>query len=177
MDFPSRDEARVYARLQAQGAAAQTADNGAPAQPEPTPAPAPRPVAAPVSEPSAAEANTNFRVEKLGYEEDVFDRRGIRNLIRTGAVGENDKLRVNDGPPMLAGELPYLKSLFNLRRSSTAEPPPICRTHTERVAFFQCASTARPLCEDCAPEKKFGGTVVRVCQHCGGTATELGHSA
>jgi predicted Zn finger-like uncharacterized protein len=170
MDFPSRDEARVYARLQAQGGSAQTADNGRPPEPERvTPAAAP----AAAAESPAPNENTRFRVEKLGYEEDVFDRRSLRNLIRTGAVGEQDKLRVNDGEAVRAGDLPYLKSLFSLRRNSTAEPPPICRSHTDKVAFFQCASTARPLCEDCAPEKKFGSTTLRVCQHCGGTATEL----
>lgn len=179
MDFPSRDEARVYARLQAQGGTAQSADNGPLPEPEAM-APAAAPAAAAessVAEGSAANESTRFRVERQGYEEDIFDRRGLRNLIRTGALGEQDKLRVNDKDAVPAGELPYLKSLFNLRRNSTAEPPPVCRSHTEKVAFFQCATTARPLCEDCAPEKKYGATILRVCQHCGGTANELPSSS
>ena len=34
----------------------------------------------------------------------------------------------------------------------------------------------RALCEECAEEKKFGGTSLRVCAHCGGTAGDL-HAA
>jgi predicted Zn finger-like uncharacterized protein len=173
MDFPSRDEARVYARLQKQNADAAAASGpGSPEKPEPT-----TPEAAAVPEEAHPGENATFRVVKPGWEEDVFDRRAIRNLIRTGALLEGDRLRVNDGEAAPAGELPYLKSLFNLRKASTAEPPPVCRTHADKVAFFQCGSTARPLCEDCAPEKKFGGTIIRVCQHCGGTAGELVRSA
>ena len=53
------------------------------------------------------------------------------------------------------------------------QPPAVCRTHTERVAHFVCANTKRPLCEECIEEKRFGGTSVLVCRHCGGTAAEL----
>jgi len=63
--------------------------------------------------------------------------------------------------------------LFGLRKTTKAQPPVCCRTHTDKVAFFKCKTTDRPLCEDCAQEKKFGGTTIRVCQHCGGTADEL----
>jgi hypothetical protein len=114
-----------------------------------------------------------FRVEKPGFEEDEYDRRAIRNLIRTGEVGENDWIRVDFGKPVRTGDLPYLKSLFSLRKTTKAQPPVGCRTHTDKVAFFKCHTTERPLCEDCAAEKKFGGTTIRVCQHCGGTADEL----
>ncbi|MFN2384694.1 MAG: MJ0042-type zinc finger domain-containing protein [Thermoanaerobaculia bacterium] len=168
MDFPSRDEARVYARLQKQEAAAGGKGPGKPVPEEASTAP---PSAA--APDNAPPENARFKVMKAGWEDDVFDRRGLRNLIRTGAVTEHDLLSVNDGEGSPAGELPYLKSLFNLRKSSTAEPPPCCRTHPDKVAFFQCTTSARPLCEDCAPERKFGGTIIRVCQHCGGTANEL----
>ena len=112
-------------------------------------------------------------MEKSGFEEDEYDRRAIRNLIRTGEVTENDWIRVDFAKPVRAGDLSYLKSLFSLRKTTKAQPPVCCRTHTEKIAFFKCHTTARPLCEECAAEKKFGGTTIRVCQHCGGTADEL----
>ena len=115
-------------------------------------------------------ANAQFRIEKPGFESDVYDRRAIRNLIRTGEVREGDSIRVDGGEPVLAGDLAYLKSLFNLRRTTTLRPPVGCRTHTDRVAFFKCRESGRPLCEDCAPERKFGGTALRVCNHCGQAA-------
>jgi hypothetical protein len=167
MDFPSRDEARVYASLQVK---AKTRN----------------PDSRPTERPAAAEAavedltgvpgpgeGTRFRIEKPGFERDVFDRRSLRNLIRAGEITENDRIRVDDGDPVHAVDAPYLKSLFHLRRSSRVTPPVCCRTHTDQVAFFQCTDTARPLCEECAPNRKFGGTTIRVCQHCGGTARDL----
>jgi hypothetical protein len=194
MDFPSREEARVYARLQAEGQAAP-AKPAAAADSTPTPAPAaaPRPTAAPPSRPSSGPAaaperststltleespnaneNVRFRVAKTGFESDVFDRRAMRNLIRAGEVDDTDKVHVDDGPPTAAGEIPFLKSLFSLRKTARVTPPTCCRTHTDRVAHFKCRENNRPLCEDCAPEKKFGGTTIRVCNHCGGTATEM----
>jgi len=180
MDFPSREEARVYARLQKQGgggtADASASPGSAAAGAVPAAGAGETPAAAPPDAANPGE-NAQFRVDKIGWEEDLFDRRGIRNLIRTGAITEMDQLRVNDGPPTTAGDLVYLKSLFGLRKSSSAQPPACCRTHPDKVAFYQCTTTVRPLCEDCAPEKKFGGTSIRVCVHCGGTATELPSSA
>jgi hypothetical protein len=41
------------------------------------------------------------------------------------------------------------------------------------VAHFVCHDTDRPLCEECAPEKKFGANTTRVCAHCGGTIDDL----
>lgn len=183
MDFPSRDEARVYARLQVE-------NGGAPATPPPAPAtgpvPTPPPSRATSSSPSPSREsstltldepnpNDNFRIRvvKTGFENDVYDRRAVRNLIRAGELEENDKLHIDDGPPINASEVPFLKSLFSLRKTSRVTPPTCCRTHTDRVAHFKCRENNRPLCEDCAPEKKFGGTTIRVCNHCGGTATEM----
>jgi len=163
MDFPSREEARVSARLQA-----DVAVPGKPSDPPPE-----APASARAAEPPPPAEGSRFQVVKAGFGEDVFDRRGIRNLIRTGEIEQSDPLRVDDGEPVRADDLPYLKSLFNLRKTSRTMPPRCCRTHDDKVAFFLCEKTARPLCEDCAPEKKFGGTTIRVCQHCGGTATEL----
>jgi hypothetical protein len=117
-----------------------------------------------------------FRVNKPGFESDVYDRRGIRNLIRTREVLETDRIRVDDKQAVPAADVPYLKSLFSLGRSLKTQPPTCCRTHTERVAFFRCHDSGRPLCEECAPEKKFGGSTLRVCLHCGGTAQDI-HSA
>jgi predicted Zn finger-like uncharacterized protein len=168
MDFPSRDEARIYASLQVK-AKARNPDS------RPTQHPA-EADAAPADDAAGAGGpgeGTRFRIEKPGYERDVFDRRSLRNLIRAGEVTENDFLRVDDGNPIHAVDAPYLKSLFHLRRSSRVTPPPCCRTHTDQVAFFQCTDTSRPLCEECAPLRKFGGTTIRVCQHCGGTARDL----
>ena len=74
MDFPSRDQARTLARLQAEAA---------------------------VKEAAAAELEKTqpidlrgkpFRVDKRGWEDDYFDRRGIRNLIRTGELVEADRV-------------------------------------------------------------------------------------
>ena len=166
MDFPSREEARIYASLQVK-AKARNPDS--------------RPTVRPAAEAATADdatgggpgESTRFRIEKPGYERDVFDRRSLRNLIRAGEVTESDLLRVDDGDPIHAVDAPYLKSLFHLRRSSRTTPPPCCRTHTDQVAFFQCTDTLRPLCEECAPLRKFGGTTIRVCQHCGGTARDL----
>lgn len=166
MDFPSREEARVYARLQAEAADA------------PDPPPQPKTVSRVTSSLDDASSslppeNARFRVDKPGWEGDIFDRRDIRNFIRTGEILETDHIGMDDGPPVAAGELPYLKSLFSLRKSARVKPPIVCRSHTDKVAFFKCRDTGRPLCIDCAPEKKFGVTTIRVCQHCGQTALEL----
>lgn len=175
MDFPSREEARVYARLQKQKAGVAEATGAGGSSADAT-AEGDAPAGAPPGDAAPGE-NAQFRVEKAGWEDDVFDRRGLRNLIRTGAITETDMLRVDGGDPTQAGGLPYLKSLFNLRKASSAVPPACCRSHPEKVAFFQCTATLRPICEDCAPEKKFGGTVIRVCNHCGGPALELSSPA
>ena len=176
MDFPSRDEARVYARLQEESEVA-VAVGGTDPPPVPVEAPrpaaAPRPVEASPGEAGGDTAGRSFRIEKQGFENDVFDRRGIRNLIRTGEVSEQDFVSVDGAAPTPAGQVAFLKSLFKLRSTSTVTPPPRCRTHTDLLAFYKCQDTARPLCEDCAPEKKFGSAIARVCSHCGGTATEL----
>ena len=183
MDFPSREEARAFIRLQAEtgvaGVAASARPPAAASGPSDTGRAAPARETAPA--PTFGDATnpgegSRFRIEKAGYQSDVFDRRGIRNLIRTGDVRENDRIRVDDASPVPAGELPYLKSLFKMAKAQSARPPAVCRTHTDQVAFFKCHDTARPLCESCAPEKKFGGQTIRVCQHCGGSAIEL-HSA
>jgi len=181
MDFPSREEARVYARLQAQNAAAAAADPPAAAAPEPAPPAPPKapvwtpppPGSLPPEAPEGAAAGQRFRVEKQGFEHDVFDRRGIRNLIRTGEVSESDFVSVDEAGVVPAAQVPFLRSLFKLRATSTVTPPARCRTHTDQLAFYKCQDTARPLCEECAPEKKFGNSIVRVCAHCGGTAAEL----
>ena len=187
MDFPSRDEARVYARLQAQSAPAVAAASGSaastvadapgdstvPSAPKRTwTPPAPGSLAADATE-AGAGADQRFRIEKQGFEGDAFDRRGIRNLIRTGEVSPEDFVSVNEAAPIAAGDVPFLKSLFKLRATSTVTPPPRCRMHTDLVAHYKCQDTARPLCEECAPEKKFGNTIARVCAHCSGTAVEL----
>lgn len=168
MDFPSRDEARVYASLQTQP------DPGAPP-------PADHPLrettsSAPLTmddNSHAASDNVHFRVDKPGFEADVYDRRAMRNLIRSGEVDEADRIRMDEAEPTRAGEMPFLKSLFALRKNSRIMPPTCCRTHTDRVAHFRCKDSSRPLCEECCPEKKFGATIIRVCNHCGGTASEL----
>lgn len=171
MDFPSREEARAHIRMQAEGGpSAGPSPPAAPAADPPSGAAAP---ADPAGGNGAAGEGTRFRVEKPGYQTDVFDRRGIRNLIRTGAVLEKDRIRVDESGPVPASDLPYFKSLFNLAKAQKARPPACCRTHTDRVAFFRCQSSGRPLCDDCAPDKKFGGQTIRVCQHCGGNAAEL----
>ena len=87
MNFPSRDEARVYATL------AQSATPPAAGRP-----PARRPAAALDESPSGAgpAEGARFRIEKAGFEKDVFDRRAMRNLIRTGEVTENDRIRLDD---------------------------------------------------------------------------------
>ena len=164
MDFPSRDEARARA-TPAQGAPAPAAGRSSP------------PIAVTALDEKAAAAGPaegmRFRIEKAGFASDVFDRRAMRNLIRAGEVTQNDRIRMDDADAVLAGDVPYLKSLFALRKSSRTTPPVCCRTHTDRVAFFRCADSSRPLCEDCAPSRKFGGTAIRVCQHCGGIAGDL----
>ncbi len=121
----------------------------------------------------AGSEHVRFRVDKPGFETDVFDRRAMRNLIRSGEVDEEDRVRMDEGQPVAAVDLPFLKSLFGLRKNSRVMPPTCCRTHTERVAHFRCRDSGRPLCEECSPEKKFGATAIRVCSHCGGTAEEL----
>jgi predicted Zn finger-like uncharacterized protein len=202
MDFPSRDEARVYIQLQGAGGAAaagepeQAAAAPVAAEPPPRPAPPPPPVAPPppaarAPEPPAAPKpapprpleppgapaggapEKTYRVEDKGFERDVYDRRAMRTLIRTLAVNETSMVSVGDAAPIRASEIPELKSLFELRKTARATPPPVCRAHTEVVAHYVCADTGRPLCEECAPEKKFGGAALRVCDHCGGTAKDL----
>jgi len=188
MDFPSREEARVYARLQAENGSSAPPESAVPtdlgeitASARPPAPPAAKPPVwkppVPGSLPSeagdATPAALRFRIEKQGFESDVFDRRAIRNLIRTGELTEEDFVAVDDAAPVAAGTLPFLKSLFKLRATSSIMPPSRCRTHTDLVAYYKCQDTARPLCEECAPEKKFGNAVARVCTHCGGVAAEL----
>lgn len=171
MDFPSREEARTGARREPRAAAAS-----APSGPARAPAAREAPNALSLEEGSPVSENTRFRVDKPGFESDIFDRRAMRNLIRSGEVDEGDRVRMDEGGPVRAAELPFLKSLFALRKSSRISPPTGCRTHTEKVAHFRCNDSGRPLCEECSPEKKFGATTIRVCGHCGGTATELAAS-
>jgi predicted Zn finger-like uncharacterized protein len=195
MDFPSRDEARVYISLQGGGgeAAETPAATARTAPVEAEPAPTPRP-AAPAAAPlrpaappaprapsppleslgdSTATSQKSYRVEKKGFENDVYDRRSMRNIIRSGGLNENDSVAIDSDPARRAGEIPELKSLFDLRKNSRVQPPSVCGKHTDRVAHYVCAGTDRPLCEECAAEKKYGGASVRVCEHCGGTVNEL----
>ena len=182
MDFPSREEARIYARLQPQDAAAPAPavaaapPPGGASYPSATPPPAAvreNAAALTLADDTASMDNLRFRVDKPGWEADVFDRRAMRNLIRSGEVQENDRVRVDDAEPVVAGSISFIKELFGLRKNARVNPPTCCRTHTERVAHFKCRDSVRPLCEECAPEKKFGQTIIRVCGHCGGTATEM----
>jgi predicted Zn finger-like uncharacterized protein len=190
MDFPSREEARVYISLRSPGGIAPSpsgpeSEPGRPAGPPPPPRPlAPKPpsVRPPVSPAPGPEAGIGeststsqkaYRVEKKGFENDVYDRRAMRNLIRSGGLIENDLVAADDQPALRALDLPELKSLFDLRKSSRLQPPTVCRKHTDRLAHYACVNTDRPLCEECAEEKKYGGTSVRVCEHCGGTVNEL----
>jgi hypothetical protein len=189
MDFPSREEARAHVVL-SPGADAGAADT--PLVPEP-PAQATRPMTAappaaaaasapetvtapPPAEPpptSAPDAEKRYTVPKAGFEGDSFDRRAIRILIRTGALDENDSICFGDAAAVRADQLPDLKSLFELRKNSRFTPPAVCRKHTEKVAHYVCAATGRPLCEVCAAERKYGGTAVRVCDHCNGNVQEI----
>ncbi|HEX4439112.1 MAG TPA: MJ0042-type zinc finger domain-containing protein [Thermoanaerobaculia bacterium] len=195
MDFPSREEARVFIQLQASGGAPAAARPPAAAPPPPAPPKAvaaspsrpPDPAAppAPPSRPAPATSSLDstatetsrpektYRVDATGFERDVFDRRAMRTLIRTLAVNETSLVSVGDAVAVRASEIPELKSLFELRKTARATPPPVCRSHLEVVAHYVCGDTGRPLCEGCAPEKKFGGTSLRVCDHCGGTAKDL----
>lgn len=157
MDFPSREQARILARLQAEGVEKEAA-------------------AAELEKTQPIDLRGKpFRVDKRGWEDDFFDRRGIRNLIRTGELVETDRVFL-EGQWLVAGKVPELKSLFDLRKGSKFTPPRGCRTHTDRVAHFFCHDTGRPLCEECAPEQRLGNNTVRVCAHCGGTTTDLAPS-
>jgi predicted Zn finger-like uncharacterized protein len=181
MDFPSREEARAFVRLQAETASASMNPLDSPsaaASPLASPGALPRdparpPRDTPLGDGTGEGQGARYRIDKPGYQQDLFDRRGLRNLIRTGEVLETDRIRIDDAAPVPAGDLPYLISLFKMAKEQKVKPSACCRTHTDRVAFFKCNDTKRPLCEKCAPEKKFGGQTIRVCQHCGGTATDL----
>lgn len=196
MDFPSREEARIYMLLQSGESVPEPAP--APPQPEPepepepppppppppappaAPAPAPsRPAPAPpaaTAEPAPLNAEKRYAVDKTGFENDSFDRRAMSKLIRTGALNEFDQVRPGAAAAVRAADLPELKSLFELRKTAKTTPPPVCRKHTDVLAHYQCTDSGRPICDECAPEKKFGGTAVRVCDHCGGNARDL-HAA
>jgi hypothetical protein len=155
MDFPSRDQARTQARLQAE-AARRDAEAEAVKK----------------LDPKAMEGKP-FRVDKRGWEDDHFTRRDVRNLIRTGEILATDHMFTVDGSWILAAEIPDLKSLFDLKRASKYTPPRCCRTHTDKLAHFLCHDSGRPLCEECAPEKKVSeNNVVHICSHCGG-ATDI----
>jgi hypothetical protein len=204
MDFPSREEARIYMLVQTQNQAGGIADApvpdpgpraaaappppvppqrpmAAPAPPPPPPVrlqpspPPPRPVArpAPPPPPPSEKQEQSYVVQKVGFEGDTFDRRGVRVLIRSGALNPSDSVSVDRGAAVRADQLPDLKSLFELRKTAKVTPPPVCPRHLDRVAHYLCASTRRPLCEECAEEKKFGGASVRVCVHCAGTVEEI----
>ena len=203
MDFPSRDEARVFVQLQAAGGAPPSPPPAAIAAPKPVetapppprtvapaperapepapeaPAVAPPPRAAapasPVSEPMDTTGKT-YVVDKKGFEGDELDRRAMRQLIRTGAINESDPVAVSGSAAIRADTVPELKSLFELRKTARAVPPPVCPKHIDQLAHYLCNDSGRALCEECAEEKKFGGTSVRVCAHCGGPASDL-HAA
>jgi hypothetical protein len=182
MEFPSREEARVYVIFPPGEDASEAA-----AVPVPGPAAqATRPlVAAAASEPSpgtppagplplpAPDAEKRYTVQKVGFEGDSFDRRAIRILIRTGALDGSDSLCFGDAAAVRADQLPDLKALFELRKNSRVTPPAVCLKHTDKLAHYVCASTGRPLCENCAAERKYGGTAVRVCDHCNGSVRDL----
>jgi predicted Zn finger-like uncharacterized protein len=172
MDFPSREEARVYVMLQSgQGEATAAEDTASMAPPSSNPAPLPPSVAE--AKPAAPEAEKRYTVDKKGFENDSYDRRAMLNLIRSGGITEFDLVRCGETEAVRAADLPGLKSLFELRKTSRTTPPTVCRKHTDVLAHYVCGDTGRPLCEECAPEKKFGGASVRVCDHCGGTVGDL----
>lgn len=159
MDFPSREQAQILANLQAQAVIRETAE----IELEKT---------GPINR-----GDKVFRVDKRGWEDDFLDRRAVRNLIRTGEILETDNMFTQDGGWVAAKDLPELKPLFDLKRTSKFTPPRCCRTHTDRVAHFVCHDTDRPLCEECAPERKFGANMMRMCAHCGGTIDDLSAAA
>lgn len=189
MEFPSRDEARIYVMLQTRN----LGEAPFPPPPEPTyepeppaPPPAPkaarleasppppRPAARPAPPPPPTErAEQTYAIQKVGFEGDKFDRRGIRTLIRTGVLNPDDSVSVGGAAGVRADSLPDLKSLFELRKNAKFSPPAVCPKHLDRLAHYVCVASRRPLCEECAEEKKFGGTSVRVCPHCAGNVEEL----
>jgi len=200
MDFPSREEARIYMLVQTRNQAGAVTDAPAPdpgpraaasapappPRPQPAPAPPPpvklqasappRPVARPTPPPPPSTADKkeqSYVVQKTGFEGDTFDRRGVRVLIRTGALNPADSLSVDGGAAIRADQMQDLKSLFELRKNAKFTPPAACPRHLDRVAHYLCAATRRPLCEECAEEKKFGGASVRVCVHCAGNVEEI----
>lgn len=122
---------------------------------------------------TGTQSDKTYRLEKKGFENDEFDRRAMRSLIRTQALDEGDMVAAGTAPAARADTIPELRSLFELRKTAKNVPPPICPRHTERVAHYRCNDTGRALCEECAEEKKFGGASVRVCAHCGGAASDL----
>ena len=115
-------------------------------------------------------------MDEKGFENDSFDRRAMSKLIRTAALNESHQVRSGAAAAVRAADLPELKSLFELRKTARTTPPPVCRKHTDVVAHYQCMDSGRTICDQCAPEKKFGGTSVRVCDHCGGNVRDL-HAA
>ena len=198
MDFPSREEARIYMMVQTQSQAGEAAGalasdpgpraaasaSAPPPRPQPAPAPPPpvklqasappRPVARPAPPPPPSEKKEqSFVVQKTGYEGDTFDRRGVRVLIRTNALNPADSVSIDGGAAVRADQVQELKSLFELRKTAKVTPPAVCPKHLDRVAYYLCAGTRRPLCEECAQEKKFGGASVRVCEHCAGNVEEI----
>jgi predicted Zn finger-like uncharacterized protein len=212
MEFPSREEARIYVMLQkrdlgnapfpppedptyaaeppappapAKLAAApppppRPANPAAPAAAKPAtppaaapPRPANRPSAPPPPPPPAERAEQSYVIHKTGFEGDRFDRRGIRTLIRTGALGAADQVSVDGAAAVRADSLQDLRSLFELRKNAKFQPPAVCPKHLDRLAHYVCSASRRPLCEECAEEKKFGGTSVRVCAHCSGNVEEI----
>ena len=94
-------------------------------------------------------------------------------MIRTGALNPGDLIAVDGTAAVRADELADLKSLFELRKTARFSPPAVCPKHIDKLAFYVCQASRRPLCEECAQERKFGGTSVRVCAHCAGNVEEL----
>ena len=201
MDFPSRGEVRGDRPPEA----GETSPEPAPERPEPEPEPEPalpppappapspavpeapspapeppsRPFAAPPAaraEPAAPDAEKRYAVDEKGFENDSFDRRAMSKLIRTGALNESHQVRSGAAAAVRAADLPELKSLFELLKTARTTPPAVCRKHTDVVAHYLCLDSGRAICDACAPEKKFGGTSVRVCDHCGGNVRDL-HAA
>ena len=170
MDFPSREEA---ARLRdAPGRRRRRAEpdpSPAAANPPARAAPAPRPIRAS----GLHRAERIYRVEKEGFENDVYDRRGMRepDPHRTASTRPT-RSALGDDAPAPASDYPELSRSSSCARAPRSVRRPSAASTRTSSRLTRCTAPAGPL-RGLRRPKGSSGAPPCGCDHCGGTVEEL----
>ena len=111
--------------------------------------------------PGVARKTANVVAAELGHAQGIVVDTHVRRL------SQRLRLTRHDDPVKIERDLQRI-----VPRADWARFPHLLIWHGRRVCIAR-----RPLCEECAPEKKFGNSTARVCSHCGGNAQELAPAA